>query len=485
MFKQVGKAFIDAMSEEFNGTDHIYNADTFNENQPRSNDSAYLSAASRGVYQGIVEGDPQGVWLMQGWLFQKTDFWGPSQIKALLHGVPIGRMIVLDLFAEARPIYNATQSFYGQPFIWCMLHNFGGNTGLYGKLDAVNKFPFEARQFNSSTMIGMGLTPEGILQNYVMYNFLTDMTWRSESMNVSKWIEEYSGRRYSPESGHSEEAAKAWAILQATVYNNTGIDKDHQHAVPVVRPSNKTKSVIWYDYTEVAKAWGFLLQASETLGTSSLFRYDLVDVTRNVLQDLAFDFYEQIMVSFHAKNITAIRGNGTLLCNLILDMDNITSSHQDWLLGTWLEDAKSLATNHKEESLYEYNARNQITVWGPRGEHLDYANKQWGGLLRSYYYNRWQLFVQFLDGCIELHVPYDQSKFDMRSFIMETEWTNSTEKFPTKPVGDTVSISRALYSKYEPYIKEARTTGRAKKRIEEGRKHSARQERLPYSYMYV
>ncbi|XP_063962640.1 alpha-N-acetylglucosaminidase-like [Lytechinus pictus] len=348
MFAQVGKAFIDAMSEEFNGTDHIYSADTFNENTPSSNDSAYLSAASRGVYQGIIEGDPQGVWLMQGWLFQRSEFWGPSQIKALLHGVPIGRMIVLDLFAEARPIYNATESFYGQPFIWCMLHNYGGNHGLYGKLNAVNKFPFDARQFKNSTMIGMGLTPEGILQNYVMYNFLTDMTWRSESTNVSKWIEEYSSRRYySPDSRRSKEAAEAWAILRSTVYNNTGIYKDHQHAIPIMRPSNKLKSYIWYDYTEVAKAWDLLLQASKVLETSSLFRYDLVDVTRNVLQDLAFHFYEKIMESFHAQNITAIRGNGTLLCNLILDMDNITSSHEKWLLGTWLEDAKSLATNHK------------------------------------------------------------------------------------------------------------------------------------------
>ena len=60
--------------------------------------------------------------------------------KFLLFGVVSqGGMIILDLFAEARPVYNATESFYGQPFIWCMLHNFGGNTGLYGKLDAVNQ----------------------------------------------------------------------------------------------------------------------------------------------------------------------------------------------------------------------------------------------------------------------------------------------------------------------------------------------------------
>ena len=48
-------------------------------------------------------------------------------------------MIVLDLFAESFPMYNESHSFYGQPFIWCMLHDFGGNLGFYGKIQHINK----------------------------------------------------------------------------------------------------------------------------------------------------------------------------------------------------------------------------------------------------------------------------------------------------------------------------------------------------------
>ena len=33
----------------------------------------------------------------------------------------------------------------------------------------------------------------------------------------------------------------------------------------------------------------------------------------------------------------------------------------------------------QDEKLFEYNARNQITLWGPNGEIKDYANKQWSG----------------------------------------------------------------------------------------------------------
>ena len=49
--------------------------------------------------------------------------------QALVQGVPRGRLVLLDLYAEVFPLWSRTQSFFGAPFIWCMLHNFGGNVG--------------------------------------------------------------------------------------------------------------------------------------------------------------------------------------------------------------------------------------------------------------------------------------------------------------------------------------------------------------------
>lgn len=46
-------------------------------------------------------------------------------------------MIVLDLAAAIYPFWSRTESFYGQPFIWCMLQNFGGNLGLFGTIQSV------------------------------------------------------------------------------------------------------------------------------------------------------------------------------------------------------------------------------------------------------------------------------------------------------------------------------------------------------------
>ena len=50
-------------------------------------------------------------------------------MQGAVDGVPRGRLVLLDLIAELHPLWRRTDGFYGAPFIWCMLHNFGGNSG--------------------------------------------------------------------------------------------------------------------------------------------------------------------------------------------------------------------------------------------------------------------------------------------------------------------------------------------------------------------
>nr|XP_009608120.1 alpha-N-acetylglucosaminidase-like isoform X2 [Nicotiana tomentosiformis] len=91
-------------------------------------------------------------------MLQNTQFRGQNDlliraILALLHSVPRGKMIVLDLFADVKPIWKSSSQFYGTPYIWCMLHNFGGNIEMYGVLDAVASGPIDARTSENSTMV--------------------------------------------------------------------------------------------------------------------------------------------------------------------------------------------------------------------------------------------------------------------------------------------------------------------------------------------
>ncbi|KAL9659010.1 hypothetical protein QQ045_028269 [Rhodiola kirilowii] len=119
-----GKSFIEQQLEEYGKTGHIYpfqDYDTFDENTPPDDNPNFISSLGASIFEGMKSGDKDAIWLMQ----------------ALLHSVPIGRLVVFELFAEGRPIWRTSEQFYGLPYIWCMLHNFAGNIEMYGILDAV------------------------------------------------------------------------------------------------------------------------------------------------------------------------------------------------------------------------------------------------------------------------------------------------------------------------------------------------------------
>ncbi|NXN71991.1 ANAG acetylglucosaminidase, partial [Himantopus himantopus] len=448
MFQVIGTLFLKELIKEF-GTDHVYSADTFNEMTPLSSDPVYLARVSNAVFRSMTGADPEALWLMQGWLFQhQPDFWQPAQVQALLHGVPLGRMIVLDLFAESKPVYQWTESFYGQPFIWCMLHNFGGNHGLFGTVEAINHGPFAARRFPNSTMVGTGLVPEGIEQNDMVYELMNELGWSQEPLDLPSWVTRYAERRYGAPNAA---AASAWRLLLRSVYNCTGVCVNHNRSPLVRRPSLRMDTELWYNASDVYEAWRLLLSASAELGSSPTFRYDLVDVTRQAAQQLVSDYYLSIRRAFQSHALPELlTAGGVLVYDLLPELDSLLSSHSLFLLGRWLESARAMATSDWEAEQYELNARNQVTLWGPSGNILDYANKQLGGLVLDYYGVRWSLFVSTLVESLNSGSPFHQDQFNQAVFQVERGFVYNKKRYPAVPAGDTLEISRKLFLKYYP-----------------------------------
>jgi hypothetical protein len=65
------------------------------------------------------------------------------------------------------------------------------------------------------------------------------------------------------------------------------------------------------------------------------------------------------------------------LLGLIQDVDTLLGADVNFLLGQWLASAASYANTSEEIAGLYFNARNQITLWGPDGQINDYAAKVW------------------------------------------------------------------------------------------------------------
>lgn len=459
LFTEIGKRFIEEEIRVF-GSDHFYSSDTFNENRPPSNDSVFLNDISQKVYQSMQLADPEVTWIMQGWLFyHDKNFWRPNAIKALLNGIPNDRMIILDLWSERYPVWQNTEAYYGKPWIWNLLHNFGKNINLSGYMSSIAQNPAKAfHNPTASKMIGIGLTMEGIEQNPVIYDMMLENIWCDTPIDINNWLDNYALRRYGKKNINIE---RAWEILSQSVYADT-ITNGGTESIISGRPTFKKNpggtcnTQLPYNPMMLIDAWKLFISSSDEFKNSDGYRYDIVDVTRQVLADYASIIQQQMAKDYKTKNLSSFKKNSQRFLDLVSDMDELLATRKDFLLGIWLEDAKKWGTNEEERKLFEKNARDLITLWGDKDCHLhDYACKQWSGLLNGFYKVRWQKFINQVIDDLSRQKEFDQQKFDEQIKDWEWQWVNSNELYPTFTKNNPVKVAKKFYKKYyEQIIKD-------------------------------
>ena len=451
LFAEIGKRFLNMQTRVY-GTDHLYSADTFNENEPPSDEPQFLSDLSRSVFKGMEAADPKAVWVMQGWLFfSDKKFWKEPQIEALLKAVPDDHMIILDLATEIEPVWKRTHAFYGKPWIWNMLHNFGGNLSLFGRIEGVAAGPAEALQSPASGRLrGIGLTPEAIEQNPVLYELMTDHTWRDSAINLDAWLPAYIRNRYGTVT---PDLVQAWNTVRLTGYNGQRL-RDGTESIITARPTldsgtRWSKTVLNYRAQDLLPAWDGLIKFIGACHGSDGFQYDLVDITRQVLVNYALPLQRQWVAAYRAHDVAGFERYSKAFLELIDDTETLMATRRDFLLGVWLEQAKSCGTTPAEKALYERNARDLITLWGDAQSPLhEYSCRQWSGLLGDFYKPRWQHFITQLHASLQQNREMDLAAFQKDISQWEWQWVNRQNVFPTKSTGDPVAVALRLYRKY-------------------------------------
>ena len=176
LFAKIAKLFMDEQIKQY-GTDHLYAADTFIEMVPPSNELKYLDSLGRAIYSGMAQSDSQAIWVKQGWTFMyKRSFWTPQCVKAFLDAVPNKQMIVLDLWCEKKPMWPHTEAFYGKPWLWCSVQNWGGRVYLGGALNTLSRSLMTARNDpKSGQLTGMGFANEGLGYNPIVYDLMFEI----------------------------------------------------------------------------------------------------------------------------------------------------------------------------------------------------------------------------------------------------------------------------------------------------------------------
>lgn len=435
-FRDMAKNYY-AILKEVMGTSTYYSMDPFHEGANTKGidvDGAYAA-----IYETMkaANDDIDEKWVIQYWQ------WSSAQYKVLSH-VNKGDLIVLDLFSDAHTHFGEYQ---GHDAVYCMLDNFGGRTGFFGRLNGVINGYFQQRAQHANIK-GIGATPEAIEQVPVIYDALFELPWLSTKPDAAKWLADYAVSRYGTANA---QAAEAWELLRGSSLNCTSGLQGPMEGVVCARPNLTVGAVsswggtgIFYDAQDVARATTLLLAANLS---GANYSYDVTELTRQALTDYSYYLLQGINSARQAKDSKAFEARKKAFLQLILDIDELLGTNENFMLGRWTQMARHIAdesegtTEADRQWLELNNARTLITTWGDRqqangGGLRDYSYRMWQGIMRDYYYPRWKYF-------------FDNDCQGKDWFTDEWAWAHdATKTYSNVPQGDSRTTARRLVAKH-------------------------------------
>ena len=419
IYAQIQKDFLTEQTRMY-GTDHIYGVDLFNEVSPPSWEPAELAKISSGVYESLAAVDPEAVWLQMGWLFiSASRRWTPERIEAYLTVVPQGKMILLDYEGDYLEIWRRTERFYGQNFIWCYLGNFGGMTEIEGDYHHNARLIDGAVAEGGPGFVGIGSSLEGFGVNEPVYEAVLAQAW-SDWSTADDYLDNIADRHL----GRVDSTFRAYWHRMAD-------------SVCITHTSTSSSSIIcaspcfegWGNWTtEIKKGYEIsnmeaALALLETVeGASDYFRFDLANARRQAIRNSAQDVRDRFTAAYRAGDRVGMVAASEEFLGLCDSLADVLKTRPEFSLDDWIRDARSWGRSDEEKDYYESNARAIITVWGDSPYLCDYANRDWDGLVETYYKVRWQMFFDAVLDAFDAVEGFDAAGFDRKLWDFECHW---------------------------------------------------------------
>lgn len=448
-FPEIAALYYEEQQKLFGKAD-FYSMDPFHENGATGNID--FSKSGKAVMEAMKKVNPKAVWVIQGW----TNNPRPAMIKDLKQG----DLLILDLSSESCPmwgipsIWKREKGYEQHDWIFCMLLNFGGNVGLHGRMDQLlNHFYLTQNHPLATRLKGIGLTMEGSENNPVMYELMCELPWRPEKFTKESWLKDYLFAHYGV---RDEKIEQAWSLLANGIYNCPP-DNNQQgthESVFCGRPSMDCFQVStwsqmqnYYDPATTEEAARLMLEAAGNYRGNNNFEYDLIDIVRQAVADKARIVYNRTIADFKSFDKRNFAKDSQEFLEMLLLQDKLLGTRSEFRVGRWIEQARQLGNTPEEKDLYEWNARVQITTWGNRicadnGGLHDYAHKEWNGILRDLYYQRWATYWKILqdrlDGKPEVQPDY---------YLMEESWALAKNPYTAAPEGDCIDVAKEVFGK--------------------------------------
>ncbi|WP_433444741.1 alpha-N-acetylglucosaminidase TIM-barrel domain-containing protein [Nonomuraea sp. CA-141351] len=421
IFERVAATFYRVQTELF-GSSTMYKMDLLHEGGTAG--KVNVAQASQAVQRALNTAHPDALWTILGWQ--------SNPLPATLQAIDRSKMFIVDGISEESGTTDRDKDFFGTGYAFGTIWNFGGHVNLGARLTLWNEKFHAWRKKPGTAMNGIALMPEAIDNNPAAVAFFTDMPWQDGPVDMRQWFDDYATARYGGDDPH---AKAAWRILLDTVYSwPAGADSRHVTGLYDDEPGlANTGYPLQYDIATFDKALDELLQIDRRLRGSGAYRYDLVDVARQVLANHSRLELPEIRAAYHAKDLKRFeRLTGRWMDQMRL-MDRLLGTDEHFLLGVWQKEAHRQAATPAEAATLDYNLKSLVTLWADGARLQDYARREMNGLVGQYYAKRWQLFFDSLKTALRSGKEYPEP-IDWAA--VAKDWARAGTELASEPRGD-------------------------------------------------
>ncbi|TYC22459.1 alpha-N-acetylglucosaminidase TIM-barrel domain-containing protein [Micromonospora sp. MP36] len=421
VFGRVAATFYQVQTELF-GTSTMYKMDLLHEGGKAG--TVNVAEASRAVQRALNTAHPNALWTILGWQ--------SNPLPATLQAIDRSKMFIVDGISEESGITDRDKAFFGTGYAFGTIWNFGGHFNIGARLQVWNDKFHAWLKRPGTTMNGIALMPEAIDNNPAAVAFFTDLPWQDGPVDLEHWFEDYATARYGAADPH---ALEAWRIMARTAYSwPAGADTRHVTGLYDDQPGlANTGYPLQDDIRTVDQVLDELLKVDKSLRGSGAYRYDLVDVGRQVLANHSRLLLPKIRAAYRAKDVDRFkRLTGQWMDEMRL-MDRLLGTDENFLLGAWQKEAHKQAATPAEAATLDYNLKSLVTLWSTGTDLQDYARREMNGLVGQYYAKRWQLFFDSLETALRLGKEYPE-RIDWQT--VAEQWSRAGTQLASEPRGN-------------------------------------------------
>ncbi len=436
------KLFYECQKEVFGDITHFYAGDICHE-------GGKLGKKAKDAYTNVMESmlsfDKEAMWVIQCWSLNpnKTFTNAVKQYRS-------NHIMMLDLHFE-KINHNANKfsrlAKYGN-VLSGLLNNFGGRQGLYGPVDTLpNKLKEASERPNFK---GIALTAESINVNPILTDIFFSCVWEDVE-NVDEWVQKYALRRYGKEN---ENINKAMDILLKTVYaeENCSSMFGAPESMACRRPLDpETKMFtargsvkISYSKSEFDEAVKLFLKDYDKFKDNECYIYDAVDLLRQSISNKMTSTVKNMVSAYKSKDYFAFTDYSEKLLNLFDTLDRVLLNSKYFTFSSYYEPVVEYTDKLDDftKQLYRINAKALITTWycrllADKGNLHDYAHRQLGDLMSSFYKMRWEKLIEQvkieMDGGKPQEIDWFKHEWDW--VLADTKYTKKIREDSLKALG--------------------------------------------------